>query len=321
MSSMLIATRWAAGLALFGSLGCGSSGSASPTEAGASPNDAFSTPLSDASLGADVPGRDESDSAASTLSDAPSAPIGDSGVTGFPPTFTKFGNVGVVWRHTSANDSTVAQAIFQDFGAVGSECTTMTLGACLYVSCPPAEGGARLPEGDPGTIMMGTAPSQLTLMYSGPNVGDGITSPMALWPPGTHIPMVSDGSSAVPPWSATVTMPSIATVTAPALPDGGAFTIARTNALSVTWQGAPQLLVGLALSTNGYEQLACTLSGGAGVVPASALGLLTPGSYDLQFFTADRAYVSAGDWWIRATVDVLAACAGGICETFNAVVQ
>jgi hypothetical protein len=68
-------------------------------------------------------------------------------------------------------------------------------------------------------------------------------------------------------------------------------------------------------------QLACTLSGGQGVVPASALGLISPGSYDLEIFTADRQYVSVGGWWIRATADALATCAGGPCEVFGATVQ
>jgi hypothetical protein len=80
-------------------------------------------------------------------------------------------------------------------------------------------------------------------------------------------------------------------------------------------------LVGLVLASRGHEQLACTLSGGQGVVPPSALGLLSPGSYDVQLFTADRKYISVWDWWIRATADVVAACADGLCEVFNAAVQ
>jgi hypothetical protein len=288
-------------------------------EGGAAANDA-SVPPSDGSLGADVPGGGESDST-SALSDALSTSAGDSGVAGLPATFTKFGNVGVRWQPNATSDQILAEAIFGDFGALGIECTTMTLGACNYLNCPGPQGGALVPNSDPGTIVMGTAPSQVTLMYMGPNVGDGTNSSMALWPPGTAIPMASNGSSEVPAWSATVTMPAIATVTAPVLVDGGSLTIQRTNALAVSWQGTPKLVVGLALASRGYVQLACTLSGGQGVVPASALGLLSAGSYDLEIYTADRQYVSVGGWWIRATADTLATCSGGPCEVFNATVE
>ena len=145
---------------------------------------------------------------------------------------------------------------------------------------------------------------------------------MILWPAGTSIPMTSAGSSAVPAWSTTVTMPSLATVTVPAMFDGGPTTLPRTSDFAVAWQGASQLVVGLEISGHGYEQLACTLTGGQGVMPAAALGLLSPGSYDLELFTADRQYFSAGDWRVRATADVLAVCEGGLpCEVFSAAVE
>ncbi len=305
-----------AGLA--GALGCGSSASAPGADGGAASSEA-SIPPGDATTlanGADGAGDDQSDSGPTGSADS-GAPAG------FPPMFTKFGTVGARWRHNpDGGDVTDIEALFVDYGAAGTACTSVSVGACVRLHCPGPDGGGEDPNADPGTIEIGSPPAQVTLTYPGPNEGQGSSPDKLLWPPGTSIPITSSGSADVPAWSTAVTLPSMATVTVPGMIDGGPLTLQRIADFAVSWTGAPDLVVGLELLAGGYDQLACTFSGGAGVIPASTLGLLSPGTYDLELFTADRQYFSAGPWSVRATADTLASCAGGApCEVTLAKVE
>jgi hypothetical protein len=230
---------------------------------------------------------------------------------GLPTTFAKYGTVGARWTHnmSTGKDSIDTATVFVDYGALGSLCTRTSIDSCVHVSCPGPEAGAP-PLVDPGTVVIGTPPVQFTLTFTGPNSTMAGSMPGALWQAGTTIPMTSQGSPAVPPWSTTVTMPPLATVTAPMIA-GSAMTSTRQSDFSVAWTGTPDIT--LSFSSNfGSEQLSCTYSGGHAVLPAADLGLLPPGVYDLTIFTANRQYFQAGDWSIRATADTDAICVGGV---------
>jgi hypothetical protein len=233
---------------------------------------------------------------------------------GLPTTFTKYGTVGARWAHnmSTGTDAIDTASVFVDYGAFGSQCTRTSIDPCVHVSCPDPEAGVPT-RVDPGPVVIGTPPAQFTLTFMGPSSTMQGSMPGALWQPGTAIPMTSQGSASVPPWSTTVTMPPLATVTAPMI-TGAAMTSTRQSDFSVAWTGTPDLTISLS-SNFGSEQIACTFSGGHGVLPAADLGLLPPGVYDMEIFTANRQYFQAGDWSIRATADTDAICAGGVlCE-------
>jgi hypothetical protein len=156
---------------------------------------------------------------------------------------------------------------------------------------------------------------QSTLTFTG-NV-DAASTKMILWPSGTSIPITSAGSASVPTWSTAVTMPALATVTAPATFGQGGLTVSRGSDFAVAWQGSQELVASMERIDVGVEQLYCTLTGGQGVMPAAALTTLPPGTYAFELFTANRQYFSVGGWSIRATADVDATCSNGAPCTEN----
>ena len=208
-----MARHWAVRAGLAGALGCGSSASAPGADGGAASSEA-SIPPGDATTlanGADGAGDDQSDSGPTGSADS-GAPAG------FPPMFTKFGTVGARWRHNpDGGDVTDIEALFVDYGAAGTACTSVSVGACVRLHCPGPDGGGEDPNADPGTMEIGSPPAQVTLTYPGPNEGQGSSPDKLLWPPGTSIPITSSGSADVPAWSTAVTLPSMATVTVPGM--------------------------------------------------------------------------------------------------------
>ena len=291
-------------------VGCGSS-TTEPTGIRGAPSaepsdmpDAASTPAPDA--------------APSNGQDAAPSGAGDGNApAGFPASFTKYGTVGVRWSHDAKQgDFTDMAAVFVDFGASGGACTSTPVGACVHVRCPAPDGGGPTPNADPGTIAIASAAMQAILTYPGPSVGDAMSTNTMLWPPGASLSMTSSGAT-VPAWSTAVTMPPLATVTA-SFPASGA-TFPRASDFSVTWQGAPELVFSLEKEAGGIEQMYCVLAGGQGTVPASALGLVPAGSYTVELFAANRQYLDAGGWSIRATADTDAVCAGGLRCSANGV--
>ena len=87
---------------------------------------------------------------ATSGSDATPGPADAGAPGGFPATFTKFGSVGVRWRHMASGDSTDTEALFTDYGALGSGCTTVTMGACVHLKCPGPDGGTFPPNSRSG---------------------------------------------------------------------------------------------------------------------------------------------------------------------------
>ena len=307
--------------ALVGAVGCGSSSSSPGPAAGAPGGDASTA--GDATLPGDGASGVEPDGGGGVEPDSGSSGLADSSaLAGLPAAFTKYGTAGVRWKHgPDGGDATDAVILFVDYGAFGSGCTNVPVGSCFRLNCPGPDGGGPLPSADPGTVLIGTAPAQLPLKYAGPNISDSDGQLTLLWPPGTNIPMISSGGASVPAWSTTVTMPSMATVTAPATIDGGDWTVPRASDFAVSWQGTSELVVTFQQETIAGEEVVCALSGGHGVVPASLLGQLPAGLYVLDLYTANRQYFSAGEWSVRATADAIAACAGGVPCEVNVTLQ
>jgi hypothetical protein len=296
-------------------LGCSSS---SPSPSSPSPGSGASD---DAAAGS-LDGSGGADDADGGGADAMFAGTGDaSSPAGLPTTFSKYGTVGARWTHggsSAATDVTDTAVVFIDYGALGT-CTRTTVDSCVHVHCPTPDGGGLPTETDPGSVQIGASPVQMTLPFQGPMGSTAKSVTQELWPPGTSVPMTSPGSAAVPAWSTSVTMPPMATVTSPMIAST-VMNFSRQNDFPVDWTGSPDIVVSLQSSAIGAEQLACTFSGGHGVMPASMFGLLPVGSYDLEIFTAYRQYFLAGDWSIRATADTTAACPNGMTcqiEQFN----
>ena len=314
MKSSLICGLGATSIVLIGGMGCGSS---SPTP-GVEP--IGSKPTSDASdfvdgaIDTTLDGSQPSSSDDGPPSVVPEASVPEaSAPEGYPPSFTKYGTIGVRWRHTAmdaaVSDFTDTAAVFIDFGAAGSACTSVSVGACVHVSCPGPDGGVASTQVDPGLVTLGTAPMQSTLTFAGN--ADAASANMILWPSGTSIPITSAGSASVPTWSTAVTMPALAAVTAPATFGQGGLTVSRGSDFAIAWQGSQELVASMERINVGVEQLYCTLTGGQGVMPAAALAMLPPGTYAFELFTASRQYFSVGGWSIRATADVDATCSNG----------
>ncbi len=297
--------RFAFAAVLLGALGCGSS-SSSPVTApstfdGAASNDEAGTPG----------GPDDGGNTVG-LDAMPTGALDSSSPAGLPTTFAKYGTVGAQWIHDvmAGKDTTLTATVFVDYGSLGGTCTRVTVDSCVHVSCSSPDGGSLPPLIDPGPVQIGAAPAPFNLTFQGASTPVSGSMPLALWPPGTTIPMTSQGSTSVPAWSTSVTMPPLATVTSPMI-TGDAMNFTRQSDLSLTWTGTPEIVVSLSSNVLNSEQLYCTFSGGQGVLPGANLSLVPAGRYDLQIFTANRQYFLAGDWSIRATADTLATCANG----------
>lgn len=305
-AALVLALAFAFALAV----GCGSSTTETTGIRGAPSAEPSDTP--------DAASTAARDAAPSSGPDAAPSGAGDGAApAGFPASFTKYGTVGVRWSHDATQgDFTDMAAVFVDVGAYGGACTSTPVGACVHVRCPTPDGGGPSPNADPGTITIGSAAMQAILGYPGPGAGDGMSTPGTLWPSGATLSMTSSGAT-VPAWSTALTMPPLATVTS-SFPASGA-TFPRASDFSVTWQGAPELVFSIEKSAGGLEQMYCALAGGQGTVPASALGLVPAGSYAIELFAANRQYLAAGGWSIRATADTEAVCAGGLRCSANGV--
>jgi len=186
------------------------------------------------------------------------------------------------------------------FYTAGSYCTTLqTVGACKVQQCmTTAPAGAQ----SAGTITITGAMKPLSLVPGADMAYAQQTSQTTLFGGGEMITFAAAGAT-VPAFSITVTTPGKATITAPAKPAVGAVLVVnRAQDFTVSWTGGGSGTVQVYLSDSA-KSLFCRFpaSAGSGKVPASALGMLAPGSGAFAMASIGEATKTAGEWGIEAT--------------------
>lgn len=204
-----------------------------------------------------------------------------------------------------ASTFSYAQAYFVESDGVPARTTRTTSGPCTLsttVGVGHTGGSSRVLSA--GAIAVGGLRAPITLSpvtqvpgYSTFQQAD------YLWSGGEPVSVSAPGAE-VPAFSAQVIAPSQVTITAPALPAGGAhLAIDRAKDFPVAWSsgGSGQVELRIAIlsmdpsSTPSYE-LDCDFpsSAGTAMVPSAALSLLPKDSGPLTFAALSRGSVAAG---------------------------
>jgi hypothetical protein len=175
------------------------------------------------------------------------------------------------------------------------------LGPCRKIECPEAR--KSLSASSAGTIHIAAGTQTLDLVpdFMGyTNTQTPAQTPTSFFNGGEQLSFSAPGGTA-PAFNATVTAPSQLFVTAPV---DATVMLSPVKDLPVTWTGTSAGLVIFEASIkadNNFIRLQCHYPGTAtsGIVPASALATLTPGSgYTVDVFTRSRTVVVNGDWSI-----------------------
>ncbi|MGE5183770.1 MAG: hypothetical protein ACM31C_16975 [Acidobacteriota bacterium] len=195
---------------------------------------------------------------------------------------------------TATHGGSATAALF----ATGEQCTTMRhVGPCDLVQCaavaPPAASGGTI------TITGAALPLSLTPAADG-TYAEYSTQTMPLFAGGESITFAAAGAD-VPAFTKTLSMPTKATITAPAKPTGY-LAISRTQDLAIGWSGGGSGLVQITLlgqlSTDPRLQCRFSAGAGAGVVPAAALATVSTGMAAFAMASISDSEQDAGDWAI-----------------------
>jgi hypothetical protein len=147
----------------------------------------------------------------------------------------------------------------------------------------------------------------------------------ALFAAGDTVAIDAAGAD-VPAFSGTVIAPQVATIRAPALPDGAApLAVARGSGLDVAWDALGGATIELALSGAGEggkrALVTCSFDGasGAGHLPASSLVGVQGGDASVSIVARSARKVDAGDYAVQLQADTQAHAPDG--RRFAAIVS
>ncbi|MCA3014634.1 MAG: hypothetical protein INH41_19805 [Myxococcaceae bacterium] len=181
-------------------------------------------------------------------------------------------------------------------------CTSTVMGACTLTTCgAAADAGTPADAGQVGAgtlTVTGLADGGLTLTGGVNGYAQSIAGPVFV--AGALVSVAASGG-AVPAFTAQVTAPGAATLTAPACPSRICPALSRAAGVPVSWTGGTGTVVVQVLA--GTDQVLCQFpaSSGAGMVPAAALASLPLGSGSLLFSTQNSRSVQAGLFPVTVT--------------------
>jgi len=161
-----------------------------------------------------------------------------------------------------------------------------------------------------GTIDVSALGSVATLAYGGESPSGeysaGVFPPSVVLGPGDTIAFRSLGGPDVPSFDASVVMPVLGQIVAPAFVVGETTAIPTSTDLDVHWEAIPSGDALFLIATDTGNHLTCVFAGanGSGVVPQAdlaALKALAPGGRaTASFLAVSRSQVVAGNWVIYA---------------------
>ncbi len=182
------------------------------------------------------------------------------------------------------------------------DCTRSTIGSCTISNCALAADAGMPPDGGrvgAGVVSLsGLADGGVTLMPM--ELGYQATISGAVFIPGGTIGVSTTGAT-VPAFTAQVTAPSGATLTAPVCTQSTCPAISKATGLTVTWSGGAGTVAIEVLA--GSEQVNCEYPAAAGTatIPPAVLASLPAGMASLFFNTVNATTVQAGQFPVKFT--------------------
>ncbi len=188
------------------------------------------------------------------------------------------------------------------FFTMGEACqVSQTIGPCEVANCGAAATGAV----SAGTITITGALEPISLVPGSDHTYAQLMSTTSLFNGGESITFAASGAE-VPAFTKSLTMPSKATITAPAKPPSASpyLIVNRAQDFSVSWSGGGSGLVQIALNSQSADQrLFCrfTASAGTGKLPAAALATLPAGMGGFAMASIGDTEQDAGDWAVAVS--------------------
>lgn len=193
-------------------------------------------------------------------------------------------------------------ANFFELPAGTTDCTRSTVGSCTISNCARAADAGMPPDGGrvgAGVVSLsGLADGGVTLMPM--ELGYQATISGAVFIPGGTIGVSTTGAT-VPAFTAQVTAPSGATLTAPVCAQSTCPAISKAAGLTVTWSGGAGTVAIEVLA--GSEQVSCEYPAAAGTatIPPAVFASLPAGTASLFFNTLNATTVQAGPFPVKVT--------------------
>lgn len=222
-----------------------------------------------------------------------------------------------VYSDREADSARASAAFLRDGSAF--VCTEITEGACTLFDCaarPAPDGGVGTPA-SAGAIGITGGSQAVALAVASDGYYDPVVVNAPLFAGGETLTVTAPGASGadgVPAFSASLTAPKVAILTAPALPSGD-LVVDRSQDLPVSWSNAltETVLVTLGSQRQLPLEIECRFSGsgGTGVVPASLLAHLPKGSGFFEILTRAEQQTQAGSWTIAFRASVYGTNAAG----------
>ncbi|MDP1916922.1 MAG: hypothetical protein Q8L14_11775 [Myxococcales bacterium] len=182
------------------------------------------------------------------------------------------------------------------------DCTRTTVGSCTISNCARAADAGMPPDGGrvgAGVVTLsGLADGGVTLMPM--ELGYQASISGAVFIPGGTIGVSTTGAT-VPAFTAQVTAPSGATLTAPICAQSTCPAISKAAGLTMTWSGGAGTVAIELLA--GSEQVTCEYPAAAGTatIPPAVFASLPAGTASLFFNTVNATTIQAGPFPVKVT--------------------
>jgi hypothetical protein len=232
----------------------------------------------------------------------------DMGTNGSPDLAS--GGSGLVQVGTTFGQLSAALA---QFPSVSASCMPTPSGPCTVSVCR-----TDVTQVSAGAITLSSGTSTQTLNFVG-GAYEGFDNPMSeIWPPATKVDISAAGAT-VPMFAGTVTIPSRLTITAPALPAGGApISIDRANDLALTWTNGNgnenlNFLLVQDATGGGVQILDCRLpaNSNSGSIPKASFATFNAGNATFGVYNISEI-TTPGAWAITLRANSAALDGNGI---------
>lgn len=214
------------------------------------------------------------------------------------PTPTHAGSITVQGFASSNANGGSAFAGFVTSGGSG-DCPVTTVGACdVTITDACASATPHLASAGRIDVTGATVPISLVPGSDGTYPPQSNYMAAAPWLAGGETLNATAAGETVPAFHATVTAPSRATITSPAMPAAGSLlALPRTSGFTVAWSGGGGGKLQIYL-LSGSVNLTCRFDASAhsATIPASTIAMLPAGMGSFAMATVSTSEVDAGDW-------------------------
>ena len=208
--------------------------------------------------------------------------------------------------------SVLANATFLP-GGTAYVCATQSVGACTFYRCTPRPNGSGPQFTSAGAIDVSGGKQPVYFSPRADGTYDTVMFSNNEWSGGETLIAAALGAT-VPQFTATVTAPHLAMVSAPPLPSTD-WAINRSTDVSFTWSGVTteDVIVTFGSDSQDPIELECHFPGsdGKGTATAAALSLLPTGSGYFEVKTSNASHVSAGNYQVTFSAESDAVAPGG----------